>query len=54
VSITVSGSALVERGVAEPIYEAQFLDNHASFGLIDEPDDLFFCISALSHGSHFP
>ena len=47
------GLPLVESGVAEAAFAAEFLDWHAGFGLFDEPDDLFFGESALPHSRHF-
>ena len=47
-------SPLVKRGVAEPALPAQILDRDAGFGLLEEPDDLFFAESALLHVRHSP
>jgi hypothetical protein len=48
------GSPLAESGVAETALAAELLDRQAGLGLLDEPDDLFFGKSALSHISHSP
>jgi hypothetical protein len=48
----VLGSPLVEGGVAEAALAAQLLDPHAGRSLLDEPDDLYFCESALLYVRH--
>jgi hypothetical protein len=54
VHAAVVRTPLVEGGVTEAAFAAQLLDRQACFRLPDEPDDLLFGESALSHVRHSP
>lgn len=50
----VLGAPLVEARVAETIFMTQVLHWHARLNLTQKPDDLLFCVFALSHVRHSP